>query len=145
MDYVQLICYNICIFMDILEKYILELEKDVTLDQFNIRDCQMKLPAYKHKWVGRLMRHKQERARLFHEKHELKKRIASKIQSSTTYKVSKPVAEKAANNHDSIVDIMNRVDELDVLVEFLEKAERILSSMTYDVKNIIEIMKLETT
>ena len=131
--------------MDPLEKYIIELEKDVKIDQFNIRDCQMKLPAHKHKWVGRLMRQKQERARLFHEKHDLKKKIASKIQSTTTYKVTKPVAEKAANNHDSIVDIMHRIDELDVLIEFLEKAERVLSSMTYDIKNIVDIMRLETT
>jgi len=131
--------------MDILEQYILELEKDVKLDQFNIRDCQMKLPAFKHKWVGRLMRHKHERVRLNHEKYELKKTIANKIQSNTTYKVSKPVAEKAAGNHDNIVSITNRMDELDVLIEFLEKAERILSSMTYDVKNLVEIMRLETT
>lgn len=131
--------------MDTLEQYILELEKDVKLDQFNIRDCQMKIPAYKHKWVGRLMRHKQEVVRLNHQKYQLKKTIANKIQGSTTYKVTKPVAEKAATNHESIVDITHKIDDLNVLIEFLEKAERILSSMTYDVKNLVEIMRLETT
>lgn len=131
--------------MDLLEQYILELEKDVKLDQFNIRDSQMKIPAYKHKWVGRLMRHKQEVVRLNHQKYQLKRTIASKIQDSTTYKVTKPVAEKAANSHDSIVDITHKLDELSVVIEFLEKAERILSSMTFDVKNLVEIMKLETT
>ena len=137
--------YTIIIFMDILENYILELEKDVKLDQFNIRDCQMKLPAYKHKWVGRLMRHKHEVVRLNHQKYTLKKKVAEKIQNNTTYKVTKPVAEKAAANHDSIVDITHRIEELNIVIEFLEKAERILSSMTYDVKNLVEIMRLETT
>lgn len=131
--------------MDTLENYIIELEKDVKLDQFNIRDCQMKLPAFKHKWVGRLMRHKFEIVRLNQQKYTLKKKVAEKIQSSTTYKVTKPVAEKAAANHDSIVDITHRIEELNVLIEFLEKAERILSSMTYDIKNLVEIMRLETT
>jgi len=131
--------------MDTLENYIIELEKDVKLDQFNIRDCQMKLPAFKHKWVGRLMRHKFEIVRLNQQKYALKKKVAEKIQSSTTYKVTKPVAEKAAANHDSIVDITHRIEELNVLIEFLEKAERILSSMTYDIKNLVEIMRLETT
>ena len=112
--------------MDTLENYIIELEKDVRLDQFNIRDCQMKLPAYKHKWVGRLMRHKHEIVKLNQQKYALKKKVAEKIQSSTTYKVTKPVAEKAAANHDSIVDITHRIEELNVLIEFLEKAERIL-------------------
>lgn len=131
--------------MDVIEQYILELEKDVKLDQFNIRDCQMKLPAYKHKWVGRLMRHKHEVVKLNQKKQSLKKTVVSKIQSASTYKVSKPAAEKAASTHDSIVDITNKIDELNVIIEFLEKSERILSSMTFDIKNLVEIMKLETT
>lgn len=131
--------------MDIIEQYILELEKDVKLDQFNVRDCQMKLPAYKHKWVGRLMRHKFEIVKLNQKKQEIKKAIAIKIQNSSTYKISKPAAEKASDGHESIIDISNKINELSVVIEFLEKAERILSSMTFDVKNLIEIMKLETT
>jgi len=76
--------------MDIIEQYILELEKDVSLDQFNIRDCQMKLPAYKHKWVGRLMRHKHQVVKLNQKKQILKKTVVSKIQGASTYKISKP-------------------------------------------------------
>lgn len=131
--------------MDVIEQYILELEKDVKIDQFNIRDCQMKLPAYKHKWVGRLMRHKQEVVKLNQKKQSLKKVVISKIQNASTYKISKPAAEKAASTHDSIVDITNQINELNVIIEFLEKSERILSSMTFDIKNLVEIMKLETT
>lgn len=131
--------------MDLIENYIIELEKDIKLDQFNIRDNQMKLPAHKHKWVGRLMRHKYEIVKLNQKKANLKKAVSSKIQQNTTYKVSKPAAEKAAENHDSILDITNKINELNVIIEFLEKAERILSSMTYDIKNLVEIMKLETT
>lgn len=131
--------------MSLIDDYIVELEQDVKLDIFNVKDSQLKLPARKHKWVGRLMRHKHEIVKLNHKKHSLKKTIAQKIQNNTTYKVSIPVAEKAASNHDSIVDIQQSIDELNTVIEFLEKAERILSSMTYDIKNIIEIMRLETT
>lgn len=131
--------------MDIIEEYILELEKDVKLDQFNVRDYQMKLPAFKHKWVGRLMRHKFEIVKLRREKDEIKKKVITKLQQNSTYKLSKPVAAKASENHESIVTIVHKINELNVVVEFLEKAERILASMTYDIKNLIEIMKLETT
>jgi len=131
--------------MDIIEQYILELEKDVSLDQFNIRDCQMKLPAYKHKWVGRLMRHKHQVVKLNQKKQILKKTVVSKIQDASTYKISKPAAEKAAGSHESIIDLTNKINELNVVIEFLEKSERILSSMTFDIKNLVEIMKLETT
>ena len=131
--------------MSLIENYIIELEKDVKLDQFNVKDCQMKLPAYKHKWVGRLMRHKYEVVKLTQQKYETRIAVSKKIQTNTTYKISKPAAEKAANSHAYIVKISNEINELNVVIEFLEKAERILSSMTFDIKNIVEIMKLETT
>ena len=46
--------------MSILEEYLKEMEKDVVFDDFTIKETQMKLPAIKHKWVGRLVRHKQD-------------------------------------------------------------------------------------
>ena len=91
------------------------------------------------------MRHKQEVIKLNQRKQQLRKTVVSKIQENTTYKVSKPAAEKAAGSHESIIEISNKIDELNVVIEFLEKSERILSSMTYDIKNLIEIMRLETT
>ena len=42
--------------MEQLEQYIKEMGEDVDLDEFNLKDVQLKLPALKHKWVGRLIR-----------------------------------------------------------------------------------------
>ena len=44
--------------MNLLESYIDELSTDVQIDEFNMKDIQMKLPSIKHKWTGRLMRAK---------------------------------------------------------------------------------------
>ena len=44
--------------MEQLEQYIKEMGEDVDLDEFNLKDVQLKLPALKHKWVGRLIRAK---------------------------------------------------------------------------------------
>ena len=46
--------------MELLEKYIKEMGVDVELSEFEMKDVQMKLPAIKHKWIGRLVRHKGE-------------------------------------------------------------------------------------
>ena len=43
--------------MSTLDKYMEEMVQDTSVDNFNLLDIQMKLPAIKHKWVGRLMRH----------------------------------------------------------------------------------------
>ena len=35
------------------------------------------------------------------------------------------------------------IEELELVIEYLEKAEKIFSSTTYDLKNAIELMKME--
>jgi hypothetical protein len=47
-----------------LNEYIDEMQVDLELDELNIKEVQMKVPALKHKWVGRLMRHKAQIAGL---------------------------------------------------------------------------------
>ena len=44
--------------MDIIDQYIDEMNQDTMFDDFSLKDAQMKLPGIKHKWVGRLIRHK---------------------------------------------------------------------------------------
>ena len=39
----------------------------------------------------------------------------------------------------------DRMKQLELIVELLEKSEKTLSSASYDLKNIIDIIKLETT
>jgi hypothetical protein len=43
-----------------------------------------------------------------------------------------------------IQEINKQIQEAELMVELLERTEKTLSSCTYDVKNIIEIIKLET-
>ena len=45
---------------EILNKYDVELSNILTIDEFNIKDIQLKLPGIKHIWAGRLIRHKKE-------------------------------------------------------------------------------------
>ena len=127
-----------------LEKYIEEMSKDVDVDEFNLKDVQMALPALKHKWVGRLMRHKHNINELMNAKTKTKADIATDIQNNASYKVAAAVAERQAGNHQTIMKLDRKIKEERLLVEFLEKAEKIFSSMTFDIKNITEIVKLET-
>jgi hypothetical protein len=127
-----------------LEKYIKEMSEDVKVDEFNLKDVQMSLPALKHKWVGRLMRHKKNINDLLTAKSSTKYKVVRTIQDGSSYKVANAVAEKQAEFHDTIVKINNQVKEEKLIVELLEKAEKIFNSMTFDIKNITEIVKLET-
>ena len=127
-----------------LEEYIKEMGVDVEIDEFNIKETQMKLPALKHKWVGRLVRHKGDLARASSRRDNVIKEIAKEVIDTATYQVTLPTAQKAAEKHKRVKDIDEEIKEHKLIVEFLEKSERIFSSMTFDIKNITEIMKLET-
>lgn len=127
-----------------LEEYIKEMGVDVELDEFNLKDVQLKLPGIKHKWVGRLVRHKGDLEQLTYNKDNAIKQIAQEIIDTATYQVTLASAQKAAEKHTSIKKINEDIREQKLIIEFLEKGEKIFSSMSFDIKNITEIMKLET-
>lgn len=127
-----------------LEDYIKEMGVDVELDEFNLKDVQMKLPALKHKWVGRLIRHKGDLSRLQDSRHNVIKEVAQEVVETASYAVKMDTAMKAAEKHSRVKGVDEKIKETKLIVEFLEKSERIFSGMSFDIKNITEIMKLET-
>jgi|TARA_A100001201_G_C4087285_1_gene200939 hypothetical protein len=131
--------------MSTLDKYMEEIVQDTNVDNFNILDVQMRLPAIKHKWVGRLMRHKFEVKELRKQKEKLIRELTNKLVSESPVKIAEPVAEKKVSKVDSVLKIDAEIKEAYLLIEYLEKVEKIFSSMTFDIKNVTEIMKLETT
>lgn len=130
---------------NLIDQYIQELEKDVKIDQFNLKEAQLGLPGVKHKWAGRLIRHKIELNTLSSKRNQAIKAVVEQLKSESHTPLPTAVLEKSANRHQSIQDIDNRIQELKLLIEFLEKTEKTLSSMTFDISNIVKIMTLETT
>tara|TARA_R110002167_G_scaffold96450_9_gene255485 strand:- start:144 stop:548 length:405 start_codon:yes stop_codon:yes gene_type:complete len=129
--------------MDLLVKYIEELTEDTALDEFTMRDVQMKLPGIKHKWTGRLMRTKMSLHDKQNDRYKRVNELANRLVEESPIKLSFPIARQKVENHDSITTIDLSIQELKLVIEFLEKTERTLNSMTFDIKNLTEIMKLE--
>jgi hypothetical protein len=130
--------------MTILEKYIEELAQEVKLDAFTVHDVQLKLPAIKHKWVGRQMRHKSTLLNLKQAKKAERARLVKLVREEAHVKVSQAAVGVLVDEHDAMILIDKAIEEQKIAIEFLEKMERVLNSMTFDIKNITEIMKLET-
>ncbi len=130
---------------EILHKYDVELSELLTIDEFNIKDTQLKLPGIKHIWAGRLIRHKKELIDIKEKKVELITTITKHVQDSEAVRVSKHTAEKAAISSKHVKQINSQIEELCLIIEFLEKVEKIMSTMSYDISNIIKIMQLEQT
>lgn len=131
--------------ISLIEKYNEEIKKYVTVDEFNMKQIQMDLPATRHYWVGRLMHHKQEILKLKKLRKEAQKKIADKLEHESPVGLNPKTLEQAQQNHPVIGKIDGQIAEHDLIVEYLGKIEANFRSISFDIKNLIEIVKLETT
>jgi hypothetical protein len=131
--------------ISLIEKYNDEIKKYVTVDEFNMKQVQMDLPATRHYWVGRLMYHKQEILKLKRLRKEAQKKIADKLEHESPVGLNPKTLEQAQQNHPLITKIDSQIAEHDLIVEYLGKIEANFRSISFDIKNLIEIVKLETT
>lgn len=125
----------------LFETYQKEIVEDIKVDELSLKDKAMLVPTIKHKWVGRLMTHKAQLRKL----NDLKKKTLKKISSESPIPLSKTTLEQAAENNESVIKIQESIDRLEVIIEYLEKVEKLTSSLTWDCKNLIDLQKLETT
>ena len=129
--------------MDLLKRYMDEIGQDLVVDDFNLKEVQMRLPARKHFWVARLMDAKVEKNKLLAKKKQLKKELTKKVITDSPVKISLSTAEQHAERHESVIKITNDINEYTVIVEYLEKVEKVLSSMSFDISNIVKINQME--
>jgi hypothetical protein len=131
--------------VSLFEKYNEEIKKYVSVDEFNMKQIQMELPGARHYWVGRLMFHKQEIFKLKKLRKQALEKIQSKMQQESPVGLNVKTTEIASNNHPVVIKIDDQIAENEILVEYLGKIESNFRSISYDIKNLIEIVKLETT
>lgn len=129
--------------MPTIEDYIKQIEEDVQISELNVRDRQMMLPAIKHKYAGLLIRGKMSLSDLYNSRADKKKQIAVILKEKSPYDLSDANAEKMADRHDDVIQLSRDIRTKQLEIELFEKAEKIFSSMTFDIKNLVEIMKLE--
>ena len=129
--------------MPSIEEYIEEIARDVEISELNVKDRQMMLPALKHKYAGLLIRAKVSLSKMYGERKGLIMDVAEKLKDKSPYELSDANAEKMAQGHEDIKAYAEKISMKKLEIELFEKAERIFSSMTFDIKNLVEIMKLE--
>jgi len=125
----------------LFETYQKEIAEDIKVDELSLKDKTMLVPTIKHKWVGRLMMHKVQLKKL----NDIKKKEIKRLTNNSPIPLSKSTLDQAINGDESIIKIQNSIERLEVIIEYLEKIEKLTSSLTWDCKNLIDLQKLETT
>ena len=120
-----------------------EIGEDLVLNDLNLKQQQQRLPARKHFWVGRLVEAKIKRNDLIAEKRKLKKDLVKKVIEDSPVRINQTSAESAAERYESVVELNNSIREQDTIIEYLEKVEKILGNMHWEIKNVIDMNKME--
>lgn len=129
--------------MEILKKYISEITDELKIDEMNLKESSLRAPARKHYWVSRLINHKIDLNNIKRTKDKKMKELMKKTEDASPVQLSKVNLEKIIESTDEIQKINEEMKELESIVEYLEKVEKIYSSLTYDIKNMVQMTSLE--
>jgi hypothetical protein len=133
--------------MELIDQYQKELEEDVKLDQINLTEVVYCIPSIKHKWVARLINSKIKLNKLENLKKEVKENIISQIKENS--KQTFISIERSLDTNEIYKNKCKKIDEeienIKLIILYLEKIDNIFKNITFDIKNIIDLNKLETT
>jgi hypothetical protein len=131
--------------MDIIAKYDEEIARDAHVDELNVKDVAMRLPAIKHKWVSRLIAHKRSLYQLEQQKEQLVEAALKRMKEKTDIQLSNNAMKTKIDSSPQMKQINDDIADQKSIIDYLEHVESIFRYMTNDIKNVTEIMKLELT
>lgn len=126
---------------ELFDKYREQVEKDLRFDQYNVQEVSMRLPGLKHFWVGRLVEAKITLKKL----EDKKKELIDTLQNKTRPEIglSKASLSNIIFNNDTVKEINSKIEEYKIIIEYLEKVEKIFHNASFDIKNFIETIKID--
>ena len=125
----------------IISDFQTELTNDIKMDELSLKEKAMLAPITKQKWVARTTQYKSTLLKL---EYARKQKIKEKT-VNTPVALSKAARDEIMHNDDDVVSINTCIDQVKLILDYLEKVEKLTGSLTFDYKNAIDLQKLETT
>jgi len=129
---------------DIINQYLEEASIDTNLDRLDVTTTQEQLVTNKHKWSARLINHKISLNKFKQQRGTLLERFVTEYQDNEPVRVNKSIAEKAVEKRKEIKSLDTKIQNELLVISFLENIYKNISFATNDIKNLVELMKLET-
>ena len=128
---------------EIIEQYTVESSIDTNIDRLNVTDVQEKLVNNKHKWSARLINHKIKLNKYRNQRFIILQEKIEEYQNTQPVMVNKSIAEKAVSRKKDIRNIDNKIENEILIIQHVENIYKNISFATNDIKNLVELMKLE--
>lgn len=126
-----------------LNKYSQLIQEDLKINEMNLSERSFNVPHKKHFWLTKMIEEKSALNKLEKKKKELIKEASLRVVEEQVVKMSESSLLKLVNNTELIKAIDQQIEDQKLIVEYLEKVEKIFSFITNDIKNIIETLQLQ--
>ena len=131
---------------ELFAQYREELKEILKIDQINVKDVQMRLPAIKHSFVARYIQAKIDLNKLKSLRNNEKDKLIDELIKNSPVTMNKRTCEDLADKHSSIKKINDEIFLQELLVDYLEQViSSVFKNVTFDISNVIKLIELETT
>lgn len=125
-----------------LTKYSKELAEDIKLNEYNLKEKSLMCSSLWAKWLSYLYMEKENIDKLTQLKQKIiKSKMSDNKNSDSVLRLKSE--EKIAENDEKIKKINLLIKQTNDSIDFIERALNILSNFGFNIKNCIEIFKLQ--
>jgi hypothetical protein len=124
---------------ELYDKYSTQYREFAKIDDFNLAERAKKIPAEKHFWVERLIESKRNLIKLERKRKKVIEGVTNQLVSNSPVRVEK----KTILESESVEKINEDIQDIKILIEFLDKVVSNISFIAQDIKNIIAIKQME--
>ena len=128
--------------MSLYEDYKKQYVEFSKINDMNLEERTMRIPAEKHYWVDRLIDAKRLKFKLLKERKLLKDANIKKAIAEGVVSLSKQTLDKLENTKD-IEDIDEKIQEQELLIEYLDLIVKHITYIAQDIKNILTIKEMQ--
>lgn len=129
---------------NLINKYYTELLEDLKLTDLNLHDKSLRYSGVRAKWLMYLSKEKENLKLIQKSKEELKNSILNKKETLENKSILKQKNESLLLvDNEQYIKLNSVIDMLKETIEFLTFSGEILKDFGYNIKNTIELIKLE--
>ena len=135
-----------------LESYIKEFESDMKFDERNIHEKTLERSSIAAKWCRFSYEEEKYKKKILESVEKLKEQIAEKLYEKKKSKIVsqtikdnmiKIEVEKLVKKSSQYLKIQEELKNQEDIIRFIMDARQIISQLGFDLKNAIDILKLE--
>ena len=132
--------------LDILEQYSKEYHEDTVLDDFRLREVELKVPGIKGKWASyktvnyaKLLKLKRHREELLDEGVEIIKNKREDDGNPVSLKGAEYILRKSTKFR----ELDHKISVLTLLCEYFDDSLKNIQSIGFDIKNLVDTIKMD--